>query len=197
MNSHLNRYFTNTFLNSESEVEFRENFNQNLWKNYLEASFLQCMSAYKPKSSHKYCDGGIYVGSLGLIFPAYKILQCNILPSHENQIKKYILDVINANEKYFNDNDSNTKSTEEVGFLLGMIFIKCIRKNSFKLSLIYYKGKGGLYLLASLAFKLNDDLNNELNYAYKYANASSICKDIDFLKKGSDEMFVGRAGYLW
>ena len=126
MNSNSIRCFTNTF--KEFEIEFREKLNQSFLKNFLEVSFLQCMSAYKPRSSHQYCDGGIYVGSLGLIFPAYKILKSKILPSHENQIKKYILDVIKANEEYFNTTDS----TSEVGFLLGKIFSK---KINFKLYL--------------------------------------------------------------
>ena len=39
-------------------------------------------------------------------------------------------------------------------------------------------------------------MNSAENRLHKYANAASICKPVNFVNFGGDELFVGRSGYI-
>lgn len=57
-------------------------------------------------------------------------------------------------------------------------------------------GNCGVYAVASAIY---DALGNEkecVKFRQLYNDAASICKDMFFLQAGSDELFVGRAGYI-
>ena len=176
MASNSDRHFHNPYDDYELSKEFQ---NPNLVnrefciKEAKEIAF-QCMLKMKPNSGKKYCDGGVYVGNLGLIFMAYKMIKTGLYNEYESEIKKYVFDCIKANEEYYSSND--IKATRDVAFILG---------------------KGGYYVMASLASKILGDELNSLKYAAEYSRISIICEPINFLPSGSDELFVGRAGYLW
>ena len=57
-------------------------------------------------------------------------------------------------------------------------------------------GEAGVDAIASLIYHLIGDTKTANKYEAKYAAIGEKCLPIDFLRCGSDELFVGRAGYL-
>ena len=171
--NHSERYFQNPYQDFEFAGELNV-VNKDFCRQFAKETAFQCMLKMKTKSSEKYCDGGLYVGNLGLIFMAYKLLDSGLYPEHESDIKKYVHDCLKANEEFYAGFES--KATKDVAFILG---------------------KGGFLVMAALASRILDDEQSCLRYSEEYARLSKICEPLNFLPRGSDELFVGRAGYLW
>lgn len=166
--SNNDRYFPNTY------QDYGDNWtpsNLDNLNNYLKEISLTCVVKNKPKAKDEYCDGGLYTGSAGAIFMSHKIVSNNLLKENVSYFKKYIHDSIQANRDFF----SNTPNIWDVSFLCG---------------------KAGFLLMGSLGSKLLGLDEDSIKYANEYASLAHICEPINFLKKGSDEMLVGRAGYL-
>ena len=144
---------------------------RNYWSNYLEETVLHCVK--KTKLNDKTLDGGLYVGNLGLVFMIYKVLSNGFCKKYESELKKYMQDSIELNEKYLKKHGDRTMLSS---FLLG----DC-----------------GFYAMASLTnkFLYNSD-QNCLKYARHYSEAAKLSEKKDFLPFGGDELFVGRAGVL-
>lgn len=152
----------------------RNLINSDYCKEYLEKESFECLAHLKPKSSSKYCNGKVYTGNLGLIFMCYKLLSNNRFKNNKHDLKQYVKSCISANEEYIEMNPYS--GSKDIAFLTG---------------------KGGLYIMGFFASKILDEENHAQRYAQQYVNLARICETIDFLPNGSDELFVGRAGYLW
>ena len=163
----LSRFFANPFTDYDANSNFA--IDRNYWSNYLSELAIVCMK--KTKLNDETCDGGLYVGSLGVVYMIDKVLSNGYCNQYENDLKKYSRDCIAKNDSYF-DSNGNMRSS----FLLG----NC-----------------GLYTVASLVCKhmLNDD-GTCSKYASAFQNATKICEKDGYLKCGSDELLVGRAGIL-
>ena len=169
------RYFPNPYQDFKRSTENATQSSivlTDFWNQYALDTGFMCMSKLKPKPY--YSDGTLYTGNLGVIFMAYKMLTSKIFSNYENEIKKYMSDCLSANEEYFSYKSSN--QTKEVSFLLA---------------------KGGLYVMGCLVSKTLGNDSDVAKYAQKYASLVSICEPVNFLTNVSDEMFVGRAGFLW
>jgi hypothetical protein len=173
-NVNSDRYFINPYPDYDQALDYKMNSitKEALIKLIKDTSFL-CMQKVKLKANEKYCDGGVYTGSLGLIFMCYKILSSGYFHEYQNQIKDYMNQCLRVNEEYYMNND--VRQTREIAFILG---------------------KGGLYVMGSIASNALGLQENATRYANDYGDLASICEPINFLPKGSDELFVGRAGYL-
>ena len=57
-------------------------------------------------------------------------------------------------------------------------------------------GKAGFNAIGAVFGKLTGNENLRRQSIKNYLAGGQFCKQIDFLKQGSDELFVGRAGYL-
>lgn len=57
-------------------------------------------------------------------------------------------------------------------------------------------GKAGVYAVGAVLGKVSGNESLMKQCLANYARVAPICKSLDFLKCGSDELFVGRAGYL-
>lgn len=55
-------------------------------------------------------------------------------------------------------------------------------------------GNGGIYAVAAAIFKAMGDTKQSQQYLQQFYDIAHICKEIQFLDCGSDELFVGRAG---
>jgi hypothetical protein len=169
--SKSNRYFINSyqdFIQNDSQLI---SIDRNYWSNYLEELALHCVK--KTKISEKTLDGGLYVGNLGLVFMIYKILSNGFCKNYEIDLKRYMHDSIELNEKHLKKHGDKTMLAS---FLLG----DC-----------------GFYTMASLTSKFlyNND-QDCLKYARNYSEAAKLSEKKDFLSFGGDELFVGRAGVL-
>ncbi|KAJ8978929.1 hypothetical protein NQ317_002990 [Molorchus minor] len=57
-------------------------------------------------------------------------------------------------------------------------------------------GNCGIYAVAAAIYKSAGDKQQSDNFRQLYYEAEQICKEARFLNCGSDELFVGRAGYI-
>ncbi|VEN57357.1 unnamed protein product, partial [Callosobruchus maculatus] len=57
-------------------------------------------------------------------------------------------------------------------------------------------GNCGIYAVAAAVFNATGDESQCKQFIQMYYEAATICKDFNFLSCGSDELFVGRAGYV-
>ncbi len=174
--SSTTRYFQNPYItDNELSTPSQHQPDLSFWQNYIEETFFTCRLKSKCKPTHKYCDGGLYTGSLGLIYTAFHLLEKNDGSFIKDQvdIKNYVRDCLHANEFYFSTCDSC--QGDEVGLLVD---------------------KAGLYLAGCLASRLLGDENSVEVFSKKYASSASLCENVEFVRHGSDELFVGRAGYL-
>ena len=86
----------NCFIQDLIDVEF--------WKKWALETGLYCLKRCKPIAAEKYCDGGIYVGNLGLIFTSFKLVKSGYFKDYENDLKKYMIECFNSNESYYSTN---------------------------------------------------------------------------------------------
>lgn len=171
------RYFPNPYPDFNSSIsEHGQLTNAAALKNLVTEYGFLCMAKEKTKPTSKYCDGGIYTGNLGLVFMCYKMLKSGLIsdPKQNEMILSYLKECTVANQDYYANND--IKQSRDISFLCG---------------------KGGFYVMAAMACKLLGDESRSYQFAQAYAQLSRVCEPLNFLPRGSDEIFVGRAGFLW
>ncbi|RNA44226.1 lanC 3 [Brachionus plicatilis] len=175
LNRNADRFFPNPYSDYKpvQNVTVNDLVNQKYCKEYMEEKASECILHLKPNSSSKYCSGKVYTGNLGLVFMCYKLLSNDQFENNSNQLKHYVKSCIAANEEYVEINPYS--GSKDIAF---------------------FSGKGGLYIMGFIASKILGEENHAQRYAQHYANLARICETIDFLPNGSDELFVGRAGYL-
>lgn len=170
------RYFPNPYPDFNSAQQSDQFIKTEYLKSFIRENSFLCLMNQKPKSSAKYCDGGIYTGNLGIIFMCFKLLKSGIISESDQKqkIHSYLSECINANQDYYANN--NIKQSKDVSFICG---------------------KGGFYVMGAMALKLLGKESDAIAFAQYYASLARICEPLEFLSGGSDEMFVGRSGYLW
>lgn len=166
------RYFNNPYRDFDQSKDQSLTTENHFWTNYIEETFLNCTKHTKCKPSDKYCGGGLYTGSLGLIYTAVYLLKHGHCQKDAPYLKYYIESGLEANRKYFSNYQS---PSDEIGFLCD---------------------KGGLNFTSCIVSNFFSNEHDTVKYANQYTSHSPICEPINFLRKGSDEVFVGRAGYL-
>jgi hypothetical protein len=156
------RFFKNPYPDYKDVLSIDRSY----WTNYLEELAIYCVK--KTKLNDSTCDGGLYVGNLGLVYMIYKVLSNGYCKNYEKELKKYAHEAIELNGLY------SRKNKDKTSFILG----NC-----------------GYYAMASLISKFLDE-NDGLEYAKEYTQAAKLTTKKDFLANGSDELFVGRTGVL-
>lgn len=178
-NMGVERYFKNPYMDYDPRSlmgtleKLQASCFVNSWSSYIEDTMLQCIHKTPPRS--KNCRGGLYTGSLGLIYSIFHVLKHGHCKSNEVYLKEFLEETLRVNQAYF---EKYEDISDRVEFLTG---------------------KGGLYIVSCIVARLSGDENRPTaqQYAQLYADNWKICEHINFLKNGSDEIFVGRAGYLW
>lgn len=164
------RYFSNRYKDvvSGSAVQV----DRTKWIQAIESTVNTITSNMAP-SSVENCDGGLYVGNAGIAYMLYRLSRSELLRPELRQTYtklcgQYLATALAYSESS-NDRDPPTS------FLLG---------------------KAGVYALGTvIASHVGDGAQAE-KLAQKYSSIGELCKPIKIFPYGSDEFFVGRAGYL-
>ena len=143
--------------------------NKQFWKDQIVALTKAISSGIPPTLDS--CDGGLYVGNAGVAYMFY------YLSMHED----------------FVDLKSNLL---EQAMLYLRISLEFTRKSGPRDATSFILGGAGVDAIASMIYQLAGDTSNSNKFAASYVKVGEKCLPIDFLRCGSDELFVGRAGYL-
>nr|XP_022291129.1 lanC-like protein 3 [Crassostrea virginica] len=120
------------------------------------------------------CSGGLYVGNVGV---GYMLYYLSSLEAFQNERQEF-LEHASLYAKVNTDYIGRGRMTSDplCSFILG---------------------QAGVMALCSLLCKVTGDGKSFDQYCAKYAQLAEKCTKIDFFgRNGSDELFVGRAGYL-
>lgn len=117
------------------------------------------------------CDGGLYDGPAGVAYMLYHVGECPLFSDHRDVYLKTAKQIIDASVKSV---DAEPDINMRAAFLLG---------------------GAGVYAVAAMIYK-SLGLADFVKPLTKFRNLWEVCAPINFLECGSDELFVGRAGYL-
>ncbi|KAL5009687.1 hypothetical protein ScPMuIL_011992 [Solemya velum] len=120
------------------------------------------------------CDGGLYVGSPGIAYALYYLSQQDNLATSTKR------------------NDYLQSATMYLKISLDY----CEKGRSSDPPSSFILGKAGVCAVAAMIYKVIGYTKKSDEQAARYAATADNCKKIDFFRNGSDELFVGRAGYL-
>ncbi|XP_023238201.1 lanC-like protein 3 [Centruroides sculpturatus] len=131
---------------------------------------INCIASRQGKSPSD-CDGGLYVGIAGVAYMNYYISTLPHFADRKNELLKsaesYLYPSLSYAEK--------SSRRDKVGFLLGA---------------------SGVYAVAALIMAELGREKECLQLLEKYASLVDVCLPINFFGHGSDELLVGRAGYM-
>ncbi|CAI9736988.1 3 [Octopus vulgaris] len=165
------RYFPNT--NNDVESGSLVTINKKKWIDSIE-NIVKLIINKMPASSLENCDGGLYVGNAGVAYMLYCLTKSDALG---DELKKYCAEQCRV---YFDAALNFAESTNDrdpaVSFLLG---------------------KAGVYSVGTAISSLNGDQAQVERFINEYISLGELCKPIIIFPYGSDELFVGRAGYLF
>lgn len=130
--------------------------------------------ASKQSASESAAEGGLYVGLAGISYMALHLSRISQLQEEKSNFILFGLQYLAPALKHADRCKDSTK--ERSSFLLG---------------------NAGVYAVAAVLYKAAKDKIKASEYAKRYAQGASNCKPLNFLASGGDELFVGRAGYLF
>lgn len=125
------------------------------------------------KTLHE-CDGGLYVGISGVAYMFYYMSTVNALAERRQDYLKHAEGYMDVAMQYCRSDTTNDPAMK-CGFLLGNAGVRAVAA-----------------LLANALGKTEE--SNAL--LKEYAGAAETCVPIKYLRRGADEMFIGRSGYL-
>ncbi|KAG5894961.1 hypothetical protein JTB14_023310 [Gonioctena quinquepunctata] len=124
------------------------------------------------KPTEKNAGDGLYLGTAGIAYMYYHLSK---LPSLADKKRHYLNKAVEYLKPALNVAACAVKSQDIPSFILG----NC-----------------GIYAIAAVIFKSIGDDNQSNHFRQLYYSAANICKEQNFLSCGSDELFVGRAGFI-
>lgn len=120
------------------------------------------------------CQGGLYGGVAGVAYMLYHVAHCPLFAQARRdsylRAAKRLVDACVREEEDWGQGDADTRAA----FLLG---------------------GAGVYAVAALVYQALG-LPDAAGALGKFRQLCELCVPITFLECGSDELFVGRAGYL-
>ena len=117
------------------------------------------------------CDGGLYEGNAGIAYMFYRLATNAAFSDMRSDFLERAVMYAKVSEQYV----KQTSQKDRASFLLG---------------------QAGVHAVSALIHEATSHTDVSEKFLYKYAAIADVCKQIDFLTCGSDEFFVGRAGYL-
>uniref|UniRef100_A0A667YKC5 LanC-like protein 3 n=1 Tax=Myripristis murdjan TaxID=586833 RepID=A0A667YKC5_9TELE len=117
------------------------------------------------------CDGGLYDGPAGVAYMLFHVSECALFSEQRDAYLKTAKQIIDVSVRYV---DAEQDKNMRAAFLLG---------------------GAGIYAVAAMIYK-SMGLADFVKPLTKFRNLWEVCAPISFLECGSDELFVGRAGYL-
>lgn len=116
------------------------------------------------------CDGGLYVGNAGISYMFYCLSNNDCFKGSRAEFLEKAVIYANVSLEY-----AKSSSRDKSSFILG---------------------EAGVQAVSSLIHEAIGDKSKADKFANKFSALSKICTPLSFLRCGSDELFVGRAGYL-
>lgn len=124
-------------------------------------------------ASPQACDGGVYVGIAGIAYALLYVAQSKQIPEKESEYLELAEQYINVALDY-----------EE-------------KKQSPEMRSAFLLGSAGVFAVAALLYRALGKEEKVQEYIGKYASLAGLCcQPGDYLGCGSDEVLVGRAGFL-
>ena len=143
---------------------------QELWKQKVYQVTKSIASHFAPTFDN--CDGGLYVGCAGVAYMYYYLAQSPKLGDFRQEFLTKARNYVDVSLSYAM---SKRHRDPPAAFLLG---------------------SGGAYAVASLLYSAIGEKKNCDEMNKKYLALAALCQPVNYLDCGSDELFVGRAGYL-
>jgi len=141
------------------------------WTQYIVKTVEAIRSRMPPTVAN--CDGGLYVGCAGVGYALYRLASIEQLSASRDQLLAAATEYVDVALQYATNRRGRDPTT---AFLLG---------------------PAGALVVGSLVFDAVGRSAPAADLRKQYAAmAAAVCKPGDFLGCGSDEYFVGRAGYL-
>ena len=119
-----------------------------------------------------HCDGGLYVGNAGVAYMFYHLSVINAFGDVKRNLLEKALQYFNISMKYATSSRCRDPGPS---FILG---------------------KAGVFAVGSLIAREQGNSKLMEDFNSKYAHFYKECLNPNFYPHGSDELFVGRAGYL-
>ncbi|XP_068696330.1 lanC-like protein 3 [Montipora foliosa] len=120
------------------------------------------------------CDGGLYVGGAGIGYAFYAVAQSPEFTNIREQCLRKSLEYMEVSL-----NEVSRTNAHDSG--IGASFLL---------------GHSGVYAVSVLVFTALDQHQEANQCIQKFLEMGKICRPVTFYRPGSDELFVGRAGYL-
>ncbi|XP_074627320.1 lanC-like protein 3 isoform X2 [Acropora palmata] len=120
------------------------------------------------------CDGGLYVGGAGIGYAFYAVAQSSEFANVREQCLMKALE-------YMQVSLSEVSRTNPYDDGIGASFLL---------------GHSGVYALSAIVFNALGQRQEADQCIKKFLEMGKICQPLNFFRPGSDELFVGRAGYL-
>ncbi|XP_041350633.1 lanC-like protein 3 [Gigantopelta aegis] len=120
----------------------------------------------------EHCDGGLYVGNAGVAYTFYHLSVIKSFGDIKHNLLEKALQYFNISLKFAT---SSSCRDPRPSFILG---------------------KAGVFAVGSLISKEQGNKQLMEDFIAKYAQFYNECLNPNFYRHGSDELFVGRAGYL-
>nr|XP_023019733.1 lanC-like protein 3 homolog [Leptinotarsa decemlineata] len=169
MSSQRTRHFVNPKPDYETSFGFPEIPSAEIISS-LDSIILKIENGVKP--TEKNASDGIYLGTAGITYMFYHLSKIQTLLGNKEYLNKaieYLKPALNVASCV------SSKNTDMPSFILG----NC-----------------GIYAVASAVYKAVGDETRSEHFMSCYYKAANICKEQNFLSCGSDELFVGRAGFI-
>lgn len=116
------------------------------------------------------CDGGLYVGNAGIAYMFYSLAGNEAFRDNRSTFLERAMMYANVSQEYVKHS-----SRDKASFILG---------------------EAGVQAVSCLVHEATGSQGTADKFGKKYAALSDVCLPLKFLRCGSDELFVGRAGYL-
>lgn len=122
------------------------------------------------------CEGGLYVGSAGIAYAFYHVSESGLFPDKKEHFLSVAEKYVKMSLREIKQQDPSQNSIGP-SLLLGHAGI-------YAVAALIYEAMGGAYTALR-----NENIQN-------FVNMQKLCVPINFFRHGSDELFVGRSGYL-
>lgn len=162
------RYFKNQFTDYVTGADVQ--IDRAKWKTCIETVIDTILKNFPPSPDS--CDGSLYVGNIGVAYMLY------YLSKHEQFREKRTVFLERAEEYVKVNQDFIARR-------------KCKDPPS-----AFILGPAGVTATACLLSSAEGNTSRCDKYVEQYGAEAVRCMKIDFFKHGSDEMLIGRAGYL-
>lgn len=169
MNSAV-RYFPNPKPDYEANIGTPK-VSENQVKDYIK-SLVADIEKLLPPTERNGGDG-VYLGTAGISYMFYHLSK---LPAFHDQKRDCLKKALQYLQPAVRVTQATTKHNKDIpSFILG---------------------PAGVYAVAAVLYHAVGDENQSRHFREQFYDAAKYCRNPNFLSCGSDELFVGRAGYI-